>query len=64
MSRCRTGMPSTQIVHIAPALPGYHGLEALKWLLTYKESRCLLERWRLRFIEFDFETQYRKGAKH
>ena len=38
--------------------------EALKWLLTYKESTGRLARWRLRLLEYDFDIQYRKGIKH
>ena len=40
----------------------YH--EALKWLLTYKESTGRLARWRVRFLEYHFDIQFRKGTKH
>ena len=38
--------------------------EALKWLLTYKESTERFARWRLRLLEYYVDVQYRKGIKH
>ena len=38
--------------------------EALKWLLTHKESIGRLARWRLRLHKYHFNVQYRKKIKH